>query len=609
MKKILFAILLNFSLIGYSQNISQLHHFSYSIAYSLKAESLAEKSPDSALRNINKAIHYALLSQNKHLTAKTYYQKAKLLDSYAQYDSSFVCYQLAAPLFIASSDSVAAAKCLVNIGVTYYYYGNFDSAYVAYQKADTLLANSNKYILRAKIRNNLALINKSKGVYTSAIKNFHQAMNLYEKAGNYIGIAHSYLNIGVIYWEQKNYNEALESLEYAASILDTTTDFNTLADVYTNIALTYKALQDTVNALTYNNFAYDLYSQTGSKKGCGTVLLNKAVLLDRPGFETEAELLYEQALKIFEELNYSKGIFVCKLNISRYLSSQGQFQKSSQYIKQILDISDQQPVTLIAEAYQLLAKNYAEQQNYKQAHFYLNKYIFAKDSLFSLEKNKQINELLIAYETEKKEQQIALWQKNTQIAELELEKKNKRIRTTTLILFIILIFSAVTSILYIQKRNSYLALVEQNVKHTQAELEKEKKQENSVQNKYADTNLDDERKKILLENLVKIMEKDKVFKNQQFTITNLAKQLETNRNYLSMIINENFKTNFNNFVNEYRIREAKKLLLNPEYSNYTIEGIAQTVGFHSKATFNNAFKKFTGVTPSFFKKNAKLNRK
>ena len=87
-------------------------------------------------------------------------------------------------------------------------------------------------------------------------------------------------------------------------------------------------------------------------------------------------------------------------------------------------------------------------------------------------------------------------------------------------------------------------------------------------------------------------------------LPDFAKKLHSNRNYLSQIINEHFNVNFNNFVNEYRIKESRKLLLSSKYENYTIEGIATTVGFHSKTTFNNAFKKFTGVTPSFFRKNS-----
>ena len=76
--------------------------------------------------------------------------------------------------------------------------------------------------------------------------------------------------------------------------------------------------------------------------------------------------------------------------------------------------------------------------------------------------------------------------------------------------------------------------------------------------------------------------------------------MNTNKSYLSQVINEYFRKNFSTFVNEYRVKEASRLLLEKESENYTIEAIANSVGFKSKSAFNSAFKKFTGITPSYF---------
>ena len=79
----------------------------------------------------------------------------------------------------------------------------------------------------------------------------------------------------------------------------------------------------------------------------------------------------------------------------------------------------------------------------------------------------------------------------------------------------------------------------------------------------------------------------------------LANDLEINRNYISQVINESFNQNFSNFLNGYRIIEARKILSSINL-NFTIEAIAGMVGFKSKTAFNNAFKKYVGVTPSFY---------
>ncbi|MGY8932572.1 MAG: helix-turn-helix domain-containing protein [Flavobacteriales bacterium] len=54
------------------------------------------------------------------------------------------------------------------------------------------------------------------------------------------------------------------------------------------------------------------------------------------------------------------------------------------------------------------------------------------------------------------------------------------------------------------------------------------------------------------------------------------------------------------FINKYRIKDARQMLSNPGNNNLTIEFIAFSVGFESKSSFNNAFKNYTGITPSFY---------
>jgi len=98
------------------------------------------------------------------------------------------------------------------------------------------------------------------------------------------------------------------------------------------------------------------------------------------------------------------------------------------------------------------------------------------------------------------------------------------------------------------------------------------------------------------------MEKEKLYLDASLTIHSLANQLNSNNKYISQLINNDFKKNFVLFVNEYRIREAKKLLLDEANNNITIESIGYDVGFKSKSAFNATFKKITNQTPSEFRK-------
>jgi len=81
------------------------------------------------------------------------------------------------------------------------------------------------------------------------------------------------------------------------------------------------------------------------------------------------------------------------------------------------------------------------------------------------------------------------------------------------------------------------------------------------------------------------------------TLDKLSKCIRVPKNYLSQIINESFQMNFNELINKYRIEKAKKLIDESNGDEVIIE-IAYKVGFNSKSTFNKAFKKYTGMTPS-----------
>lgn len=109
--------------------------------------------------------------------------------------------------------------------------------------------------------------------------------------------------------------------------------------------------------------------------------------------------------------------------------------------------------------------------------------------------------------------------------------------------------------------------------------------------------------------LLDLMGNDLLYQNPDLTLDFLAGRLQISAGYLSQIINEKQQKNFFEFVNEYRVEAVKKRLTDPEFANYTIMGVAHECGFQSKSTFNSAFKKFTGHTPSAYKKQSELKKK
>ncbi len=122
--------------------------------------------------------------------------------------------------------------------------------------------------------------------------------------------------------------------------------------------------------------------------------------------------------------------------------------------------------------------------------------------------------------------------------------------------------------------------------------------ETNKQNKLTDTGVD-----CYYNKLVKYMVDEKPYLDPNLNLTKLSSSLNACSHNISLTINQKFQQNFFDFINSYRVEEAKKQLKNIKQNNLTIEGIAFDSGFNSKAAFYRAFKKNTQLTPSEFVKN------
>lgn len=118
--------------------------------------------------------------------------------------------------------------------------------------------------------------------------------------------------------------------------------------------------------------------------------------------------------------------------------------------------------------------------------------------------------------------------------------------------------------------------------------------------KYKNSLLNDDLKETIAKELILYLEKEKPYLNSNLRINDLSQALNINRQYLSQIINEVYNQNFYTLINTYRINEAKQLFYEKKHKELSIMGIANSVGFNSKSTFNTLFKNLTGYTPSEF---------
>ncbi|CAM1341655.1 helix-turn-helix domain-containing protein [Tenacibaculum amylolyticum] len=106
----------------------------------------------------------------------------------------------------------------------------------------------------------------------------------------------------------------------------------------------------------------------------------------------------------------------------------------------------------------------------------------------------------------------------------------------------------------------------------------------------------------VIQKLRSFMDAEKPYLNPSLSIRNLAQQMKMPARELSIAINHDLNQHFFDFVNEYRIKRAMDLLTNETNPKLTVLEILYQVGFNSKSSFNTAFKKYTNVTPTQYRK-------
>ncbi len=117
------------------------------------------------------------------------------------------------------------------------------------------------------------------------------------------------------------------------------------------------------------------------------------------------------------------------------------------------------------------------------------------------------------------------------------------------------------------------------------------------QEKYSGSSLTAEDNRYYARKLRTLMNEAKPFLNPDLAIRELAENLGIHSKYLSQVINSQFNQNFFDFINGYRIEEAKRIMSSPDGTGKTILEILYEVGYNSKSAFNSSFKKATGMTP------------
>jgi YesN/AraC family two-component response regulator len=363
-----------------------------------------------------------------------------------------------------------------------------------------------------------------------------------------------------------------------------TTDSAGLKGNLINLGNTYLDLDNSDSALYCYNEALRLELKGINIFG-ETLKSNIAQAYLRNGLLDSAKYYYQDLVSIFKKEHNSYKLVNALLNLGITFQKNNELDSAIFYLHETrkLAIKYSLPGALKKSLVQL-AKTYQSKQQYEKA---LN-YFFSYDSLLSLQHKANVDQKIGELKQSHQKQIHTTEQK------LILEQlKNQKRRTQFLLITSLLIGSILILILF-----SYLKIRTKNKVLVQSKLTTAKHDKRSFE--LNDDNID----KVLIDKLIKAFKQERVYLDSKLSLEKLAKKIGSNRTYVSKTINAYFKIPFNELINQYRIDEACVLLTSKEYANYSIEGIAQTVGYHNLSSFNTAFRRLTGTTPSKFKTNS-----
>nr|WP_320947742.1 helix-turn-helix domain-containing protein [Bacteroides intestinalis] len=343
--------------------------------------------------------------------------------------------------------------------------------------------------------------------------------------------------------------------------------------------------------------------QQGNFYNQASIYSMHGMLLSALGDDTQALEYYAKALQ-YEPTSQASYILHTYIHYARTLIKLGRNTEVLHFLQLGEKYAQEKKVAVFQnELYETFSLFYESTGKWKQALKYRKLYQEVNDSLFNRNKEYAINDLAIKYNSKKMESDIAQ-------SKLEQLKKQQKINILGGCIFVIILFTGTLFYLYWRLRKLYRSIIQQNKQAIKRE-EHLRKRVNELESatspatfKYVGSSLSNEKEAALFNQLEILMQKECIYKDNMLTKEKVSEMLDTNRTYLSQLINSRTGKSFTQYVNEFRTREAVKRLSNPE-DTIPLKALSAELGFNSMTTFYSLFQAEVGMTPTQYRNNAK----
>ncbi len=459
----------------------------------------------------------------------------------------------------------------------------------------------------------LAILYNEWGWNEQALDCFNKALVLLLRSGDSIGAAFTYCNMADVYSRAVGHRKSIEYTNKALEIFERKRDHGGMGYALNGLGTSFYNLGEQETAMVYFLRSVEEHKKAGAHEQLSFTLANIGEICLNDG-------AYDKALLYLKSASAHADSAKSDLARSSSLSALGKYyQKTGNFSLALSTTIESQKIALKRGFKQLLADNYLVMAescqrigNLSDANQYLKEHLVLHDSLASEKSRKVVAEMEAKFSLESKERLI---ERLTIENELKRETILSKTRFTILVVVSSLVIVLLLSLLSWSNYMKVKAL-KRAVKITVDQLDMQNLSLAPDEKSSRKTDISADTKRIetghgnheagrqLIERLTSVVENEKLFLNPELSMSDVAERLQTNTSYLSRAVNEILKKNFPAYINELRIREAQRLLADRNFSNRSIEGIALMSGFRSKSAFNDAFRKFTGMTPSFFQRSA-----
>ena len=338
----------------------------------------------------------------------------------------------------------------------------------------------NYYKGQVKSHFNIGNMYYIKGDFSKTLESYLKALSILEKLKDQEGIASALMGIGNIHAIQKDLNKAIEYQEKSLEIRLKIKDSLGIAGSYNNLGSIYMDMKDYEKALEYHFKSLEIKEKLHYWKGMSSSYGNIGVAYKEMGKLEKAIEYQQKALEIRKKLNNMKGMVMSYTDIGNIYYELKQYNKGLEYQKKGLEIA-KKCLYKEGEVMALLSLSATSEKlkNYNEALNYYKEYAIQKDSLFSVQKSKEIADLESVHTAEKQKQQIKILEKDNTIQELKIKAQEEQISVerskqvaiiSVLVLVICLVFFLIYTAIKRKKANRLIAEQKELVEEKNKEI-------------------------------------------------------------------------------------------------------------------------------------------